>query len=245
MNDLPTPKYRLGQKVWLATTEFTQGQHDCPDCLGSKVWAVETPAGLKTTASCLRCSGGYFRSDSKIPSLTYQKYVPDTPVLTIGSIEAKTHPYSGNDHVTYMAHETGVGSGRTYREVDLFDNEYDARAAAEVLARERQEEVNEHPESLKSLHMSGLTCDMAAHALSWYSIYDAWETANDYREIVDRIAENDGKATQEDIEDLLECRKEKPWRKKHPLAAMIEAVKAKDIEAAFAEIEKLPKAGEK
>ena len=245
MNDLPTPKYRLGQKVWLATVESTQGQHDCPDCLGSKVWAVESPAGLKTTVSCPRCSGSYFRNDSKIPSLNYQKYVPITRVLTIGSIEAKTHSYSGSDRITYMAHETGVGSGRTYREVDLFDSEADARAAAEVLARERQEEISERPEALKSLHMSSMTCDMAAHALSWSSIYDAWATARDYCEIVDRIAEDDGKVTDEDIEDLLECRKEKPWREKHPLATMIEAVKAKDIEAAFAEIEKLPKAGGK
>ncbi|HUW80450.1 MAG TPA: hypothetical protein VMV54_06090, partial [Acidocella sp.] len=87
MSDLPTPKYKLGQTVWLAFTVSTKGMHDCPDCLGAKVWSLESPAGLKTTTPCIRCCGGHFSNDRSIPPLSYEKKVASTRPLTIGSIE--------------------------------------------------------------------------------------------------------------------------------------------------------------
>lgn len=242
MTDLPVPKFKIGQTVWLASAQSTEGKHPCPDCFGSGVWAVKSPAGLETTAPCPRCSrSGYFNNDNRIPSLSFQKYVACTSKLTIGSITAKTHPYTNDDGVEYMCNETGIGSGSLYQEKRLHATEAEAFEVATREAAKAQQRIDERPESLKKFHYSSLTCNLAAYSLSWDSLYDSWMVARDYREIVDRIAENDNKATQDDIEDLLNCREEKPWRKKHPLADLIVAVAAEDIDAAKKAYLALPK----
>ncbi len=125
--ELPIPKYKIGDKVWIGMAQSTEGTHPCPDCFGSGKWAVKSPAGLETTAPCPRCChSGYFNSEAKVPSLKYQKYVAVTRALTIGSITAKTHPWHDDDGVEYMCNETGIGSGATYREGRLYATEAEA-----------------------------------------------------------------------------------------------------------------------
>ena len=242
MNDLPVPKYKIGQTVWLASAQLTEGKHPCPDCFGSGVWAVKSPAGLETTAPCPRCArNSYFNNYAGVPSLSFQKYVACTTKLTIGSITAKTHPYTGDDGVEYMCNETGIGSGSTYRETRLHLTEAEAFEVATREAAEAQQHIDKQPESLKKFHYSSLTCDLAAYSLSWDSLYNSWIVARDFREIVDRISENGDKATRDDIEDLLACREQKPWRTRHPLVDLIAAVAAEDIDAAKKAYLALPK----
>jgi hypothetical protein len=240
--ELPVPKYKIGDKVWLGTAQSTEGTHPCPDCFGSGKWAVKSPAGLETTVPCPRCShNGYFNSDAKVPSLEYLKYVAVTHALTIGSITAKTHPWHDDDGVEYMCNETGIGSGSIYREGRLHATEAEAFEYANREVAEAQARVDEKPESLKKYHFSSFTCDLTAYHMSWESLYQAWDSARDYREIVDRIAEGGNKITLDDVEDLLACREDKPWRRKHPLAAVLEAIKAGDIVAARAAYDAIPK----
>ena len=241
MSDLPQPKFKIGQVVYLATTDRTIKKLACPDCLGSKVWIAKSPAGLEVELPCPRCQRGYFSSDTNMPSLDYPVVVPVVRALTIGSITAKTHPYNDREAVEYMCCETGIGSGSIYYEWRLHETAEAAKAASEFLASEAQSDLDARPESLKTVKFSSWTCDVAAYKLSWSSVYRAWDAARDYREIVDRIEENDGKVSPDDVEDLYAVREDKPWRDRHPLDALINAIGSKDLEAARAAYDALPK----
>ncbi|MDR3736062.1 MAG: hypothetical protein P4L10_11065 [Acidobacteriaceae bacterium] len=242
VNELPTPKFKMGQTVYLATTQSTEGQHDCPDCFGAKVWSVQSPAGLETTTPCPRCSRSYFSNDRNIPSLSYVKKAGAVRRLTIGSITAKTHPWRSGEHIEYMCIETGVGSGSTYYENRLFETEEEALTVAKLIAADEQKEIDAQPESLKKLEFGTFTCDLSAYALSWDAVYDAWTTARDYGEIVDAIIENKNRATSDHVEDLIYLRTaSNPWRKDHPLKALVDAVADGNMDAARAAYDALQK----
>lgn len=152
--------------------------------------------------------------------------------LTVGSITAKTHPWNDDDPIEYMCNETGIGNGSTYRERLLYETEQEALEVAKILAEKEQTQFDSLPQALKSYKMSSLTVDLAAYQLSWRSVYDAWYTARDYKEIVDRIEENDKKADSYDIEELIAVSEDKPWRDKNPIMDIIESVRAGDITTA-------------
>jgi hypothetical protein len=57
MTNIPTPRYAIGDTVFVGNTEQRRTKHACPDCLGTGKWEVTTPAGGKFSAVCLRCSG--------------------------------------------------------------------------------------------------------------------------------------------------------------------------------------------
>lgn len=128
---IPTPKYAIGQTVYLASTFQTKKQHPCPDCKGQRTWIAVSRAGDEFEFGCPRCGGGY-RSDDVL-SLDYITHVRSTRPLTIGSVRINT---DDEHQVTYMCKETGVGSGNIWDEGQLYPTQLQAEEAADALADE-------------------------------------------------------------------------------------------------------------
>jgi hypothetical protein len=129
MNELPTPRYHIGETVWSWYTKQERKRLPCPDCLDTKKWTVKTPAGEAFEVPCQRCSLPYSRPAG----------YPEVPVFsvvveqrTIGSVRIDTA--SQREPVEYMCRETGIGSGTVYPEAHLYPDEESARKAAETEA---------------------------------------------------------------------------------------------------------------
>lgn len=127
-----TTKYSVGDTVFHAGLTTERKRHPCPDCKGERKWTAKSPAGAEYTFGCPRCSSSY-NSDRDM-TLDYSAYVPTSKQLTIGSVQYNSAPASYDHGARYMCRETGVGSGSVYNEVDLFQTEEDALAAAQVKA---------------------------------------------------------------------------------------------------------------
>lgn len=128
-------KYSVGDVVYFASTVSTRKKHDCPDCLGTRKWSAQSPAGSTFEFACPRCTASY-QSDRDL-SLDYTAYAPAAGRLTIGSIQVNTAPGAYDHGTRYMCVETGVGSGSIYNEDRLFETEAEAMAAAQALADEQ------------------------------------------------------------------------------------------------------------
>lgn len=136
-----TTKFSVGDTVWFATTTTEKRRHDCPDCLGEKVWKCISPAGGEFTVACPRCSAAY-QSDRDL-SLDYAVMAPAARRLTVGLVRASSHQGDGyGEGNEYMCNETGIGSGSLYKEDRLFATEAEALAAAQAMA----DETNQNPE---------------------------------------------------------------------------------------------------
>lgn len=128
--DIPAPKYKIGDAVWLAGTATEKRSHPCPDCLGKTTWHVRSPAGGVYEAPCPRCSGIY-QSNADL-DLGYLVHFPYVRLLTVGSVRVDT---GDENPVSYMCVETGVGGGSVYLESDLFASKAQAESAAEIKAK--------------------------------------------------------------------------------------------------------------
>ena len=128
-------KYSVGDVVYFASTISTRKRHDCPDCLGSRKWSAQSPAGGVFEFGCPRCAAPY-QNDRDL-SLDYTAYEPTAGRLTIGSVQVNTAPGAYDSGNRYMCRETGVGSGTIYNEDRLFETEEDALKAAKTIADEQ------------------------------------------------------------------------------------------------------------
>lgn len=140
----PVPKYSVGAHVYGAETELRPLPQVCPDCLGTFKWTITTPAGETFSVDCGTCT--YERI---IPQ---HRYFPVTRQLVIGSVRLDT--YDTECPVTYMMRETGVGSGRVWRETEVCDSEQEAmliahRIAAECNARMTSDALRKQGEAKK------------------------------------------------------------------------------------------------
>jgi hypothetical protein len=128
-------KFSVGDRVWYAGTTTEQRQHPCPDCKGERKWKAASPAGDEFEFACPRCSTSYSSFDDM--SLKYTAHTPAVERLTVGSIryDSAGHCGEGGPRHEYMCRETGVGSGRIYKEQDLFETEGEALRAADMRAK--------------------------------------------------------------------------------------------------------------
>jgi len=132
------PRFCVGQKVWLASPSKVTKRHPCPDCMGLRKWGAVSPVGEEYSFPCPRCSSSYF-GDREL-SLNYDWYIADVQPLTIGSVRYNSDEEI-EDQYTYMCRETGVGSGRVYRENTLCETEEEARAVSEKMAEKNNKDV--------------------------------------------------------------------------------------------------------
>lgn len=213
-------KYGIGDVVFHATTETAKMRRDCPDCLGSKKWAVTSPAGGQYSIACPRCATSYM-SDRDL-SLEYAQFTASARKLTIGSIRHDTHNHGDGAKTEYMCSETGIGNGSIYREDDLFATEAEARAVAAIKAAERNKDTDWIAKLYnKTLEISDYQLDAAGiHAAKemksrWASL--AWNVNG----LFDEIAEADDKdAILELVDDY------KRYNMERDIAAVRDALKA-------------------
>lgn len=109
-----TTKYSVGDVVYRKVPEYRDFRVvTCDLCNGSGSVAI---AGLEDRrAECPDCYGrGDLGKDFPVPAVAQK--------LTIGQVTVTTRNKTdrGEKEVTYMAKETGVGSGTLHREENLF-----------------------------------------------------------------------------------------------------------------------------
>jgi hypothetical protein len=173
--DFPLPKYRTGQTVYRASVSHETEMLPCPDCLGTRKWKVLTPAGAELSTDCIRCcSHGEIRG---VPSLRRAIWKPQVQSLTIGAIEIRAG-YGDRDAVSYMAVETGIGSGSVYRERELHADEESARAAAAAEAEAKNVTLDAEPARIEQHHFFGLRITDAAIRAASDAVYNGWYRLN-------------------------------------------------------------------
>lgn len=217
---IPQPQFEEGDAVFLATTKRETEQYDCPDCEGSREWTVRTPAGSEFTVKCQRCSH-YSRGD--LPSLKHTVYYPEVKALTIGSVRID----SGDENpVTYMCKETGVGTGRIYKESDLYARREPAQEAAGEEAERRNEEAGEKPRRVRTDRMADLRLHEALRVEKRAVVQDSYYTLRhlqwDLGDALD-MAESTREYERE-IENALSKAEGSSYRDPHPLTDLLEAV---------------------
>jgi hypothetical protein len=108
-------KYSIGDVVYHGRNETVAVRTECPDCKGSREWAVTTPAGQTMTTGCPTCdalggSRGFIERYERSPKVE---------TLTIGSVRFNSHEGDDCGQISYMCRETGVGSGSIWYESRL------------------------------------------------------------------------------------------------------------------------------
>ena len=221
---LPTPKFNIGDVVFLGNAERVFEKLPCPDCNGTKTWFAVSPNGLVVEAGCPRCDG-YTRN---LPELTLEDWNPTVRRLTIGSIKIDTARINnpdcwGQEPVEYMCLETGVGSGSVYRESQLHRGESMALAAAEAQCAKARAERDEKEAAKVAqvvrcsvLHFKDSTIAGAQH-----QIFTAWHT---YRRLREDIEEWLEKNPNEEVQNILEW--DAGFRDPAPLEKLIRLINA-------------------
>jgi hypothetical protein len=207
LETIPQPKYKVGDTVFTVYTEQRTAQHDCPDCLGTQTWKVLTKAGGELECECQRCNGWNSRD---IPSLSYIKYVPVVRKLTIGSVRADSAPTYGDDYVSYMCEETGIGSGSVYYESKLFINEDEARIVAEAQILALQNDHDAKPEAIEKARFSHIKLKDAVLDTAKDSIWNSWYHIRALKEDIEEFI-SEGSLTEEqqsELESILEFSRE-------------------------------------
>jgi len=125
-----TTKYDIGDTVFYPQVINTKVAKECPDCLGTRSWQAHLPNGEQIAITCPVCKYGY-ESTGVIHEYELEGTIQ---TLTVGSLDINTH---GNV-ISYMCKETGVGSGRTYHEKDLFPTYEEAQALIPKMLEDQQ-----------------------------------------------------------------------------------------------------------
>lgn len=133
-------KYEIGQQVWFASWESQRARIVCPDCAGEGRIRVMLPDDSIVSVDCVACQRGYDRPSGYIEC--YDRHAVATLVTITGvEIEGGKAEWRADGH---------------YRmpECDLFDNEVDAYAAANLKAamadREEREQVGRKHKDTRS-----------------------------------------------------------------------------------------------
>lgn len=175
------PKYGVGDAFFIPTTKREDRKHDCPDCLGEKVFKVTSPAGGDFTMDCPRCGDRY--GFNKVPSLRYSVYAPDV-------IECAIAGYSLNDWneqgFTYKSK-----AGHTVHESKIIPDRDAAMQAAQLLAAEMNAKEASRPERMAIDHFAQLELKEASSDQFKSDLYDSWASYRHMREVIDGLLEED------------------------------------------------------
>ena len=119
-------KFAEGDKAWVGDVNWTKLYRPCPDCLGEKVWHVKIATGEAFDVPCPSCKRGYEECDGLEQYYEYKIHVWQ------GTIGQASFRHWSDGGWEFMLQETGVGSGRNYKERDLFETKEEAQASAEA-----------------------------------------------------------------------------------------------------------------
>lgn len=135
-------KFKIGDKVYKAGSDYSTKTISCPDCLGTKEWIVTFADGQSTSVDCQTCKVGYCAPYGHI---TYNEWQPTVRILTIGRI----YDWSQDEGFRYMCNETGISSGSIYNENELFFDKKEAELHAENLYQEQMKRLAQNNFSKK------------------------------------------------------------------------------------------------
>jgi hypothetical protein len=218
-SDLPEPKFLVGQAVWLPDTTMEEATLPCPDCLGTKVWRVETPAGGSYEVACQRCAGGYtFNRQDDVAPLQYRRAVASPKAHVIKSVEVRTNDFGDGPMVRYDG----------YAESSLFVDEAGALAASQLRASEHNAKIDATPEMLAARNIGKLKIDDAKYDQFANGLWNAWYAYNSLIEKLDAHLEDKTTLGKDDTEYLKsDIRWEVEYRAKdeRPLDTLVEAVR--------------------
>ena len=130
MKDFQLPKFKIGDVVWLASSDWQSEPAECPDCLGEKAWEVVTPAGEIFSTHCRTCWHGYDGCSGTVSNYTY---LPTVRRMTVGMVNTRQSDLKAE--IQYMCEESGIGSGSLWDEEKLFPTETEARIYATTQAQ--------------------------------------------------------------------------------------------------------------
>ena len=120
-------RYSLGETVWCLRSEPTRDRETCATCAGSGriqlIDAAGAPIQLETgfrfRRTCPACEGkGYVWQDGHHHEATITRLTLGQ-VRTVTTAGQTTTVATYGTEISYMAEETGVGSGQIYREPEL------------------------------------------------------------------------------------------------------------------------------
>jgi uncharacterized protein YbaR (Trm112 family) len=204
MIDAPTPKYKIGDTVWSATTERQTDRLPCPDCKGEQVWNVRSPAGEAFTCACPRCCRTYsFRDD--MPSLDVDRYEPKAIKHVITGVSVDTDRAGFGEAIEYRSRAASGGSYILY-EGKVYDSEETALVVAKLMAAEKQTEYEAEPRALTSRHFSSLSMnegkfDQHKNGL-WSAHYHAGNLLERVKTALDGEDGSEERSPDQVIEDL-------------------------------------------
>lgn len=227
-----TPRFDIGQRVFIVDIIRETRRHPCPDCNDTRTWTATSRAGESFTINCLRCSQTY--SGVEVAPLAYEVAVVVVKELTVGSIQMDT-----NDRTSmfrYMCVETGVGTGLVYNEVGrgrLYATLEEAEADGDVLRKEEESRIIAQPHHITSEQYARRTLGAAVPYRWREEIYHAWDRARDLTEAIEDVVkpERDNchcdeiTTLEEAKEHLADALRPKSWRRPHPVDELIDAVK--------------------
>lgn len=242
--EVPTPKYKIGDAVWLASVESTTERLPCPDCKGEKVWQVTSPAGEAYTCACPRCQRTYsFRDD--MPSLDVQRVKPIVTCRIITGISVNAVHNQWNEAIEYRS-TTSSSSWTTMRESEMYDSEETAMIVAKLKASDKNTELDGTPQVLQSRHFSSLSMqegkfDQHCNGL-WSAHYHAGNLLGRVNAALDGEDGNEERSPEAIIEDLREAvRWDFPYHVEHmPLRSLFEAASVSVDPAIKDQFDKLP-----
>lgn len=122
-------KYEIGQQVWYAGWESAPARIVCPDCAGEGRIRVLLPDDSIVSVDCVACQRGYDRPSGYLEC--YDRHAV-AKLVTIQGVEMDGGKTEWKTEASYRTSE-----------VDLFDNEVDAYAAAKVKAEQADIEERE------------------------------------------------------------------------------------------------------
>lgn len=237
----PTPRFQIGDTIWVVNTVSETVKLPCPDCHGSHTWKVTTPAGTEMETPCLRC-GDY--SNTNLPPLTYrvQKGIAESRQIT--GLEIEADPRSTYDEPVRYRCRAGGSSYWTVNESAAYATEAAALAVAQQMAAEKNAEIEARAEVLDIKRIGTLPMNDARFNEFKNGLWDSWYAARQWREYVEGLKE-DPKLPENLREDIAyELRFEDEYRTQRPLEKLVRACEAlgdaapESVKAALAELPK-------
>lgn len=203
----PVARFAIGDVVYVATVERSTEKLPCPDCLGSKKWTVQSPAGGEYTTDCPRCQRTYsYRNE--LPSLDVEHWVGKAAARVITGMEI----HAGRP-VEYCS-SIGGGSSWIVREDSAWLTEAEAQAEADIEAAAKNTTAEQKPEVMSARHFSGLNLDEGRWDKFkngvWNTQYHAANIVQKAREAVEGD-EDSGDTTPSNTEALESLREMFDW----------------------------------
>jgi hypothetical protein len=195
---VPQPKFKLGQKVFYATTHRTTEKGPCPDCAGEKYWTVTTPTGTVFKTPCQRCQG-YTASLDGIPTV-----VGLVGEFVIKSLDIKMEQ-GGGFTITYYNSPGCCGNVR--RETELHEIWESAEAVSKILAAEETAKIQKDLEAqiAHTRAVNRMTYQDAERARLERELFDSRSKNSDLKEAIKNIVEElPGNIKRSQAEEIVE-----------------------------------------